>query len=156
MNSACLDSHIRRNDRLAVLQTLLGFDFGLQRIGVAVGQKITGTATALETIRSRNGQPDWDLIKDLIHTWHPDALVVGLPLPANGSESDFTRAVRRFIRQLEGRFGLPVHTMDERLSSRTASRLAGTPGHGKETADIDAVAARIILQDWLEIHDGHQ
>jgi putative Holliday junction resolvase len=131
------------------LQTLLGFDFGLQRIGVAIGQEVTGTATALRTVKSRNGQPDWEQISELIQTWQPDALVVGLPLHADGSESNFTQAVTRFARQLEGRFHLPVHTMDERLSSQAASGLQGTPGNEVATKGIDAVAARIILQDWL-------
>ena len=132
------------------MRTLLGFDFGRQRIGVAIGQEVTGTATALRTVKSRNGQPDWEQISELIQTWQPDALIVGLPLHADGSESDFTRAVTRFARQLEGRFHLPVHTMDERLSSRVAFGLQGTPGNEVATKGIDAVAARIILQDWLE------
>ena len=117
---------------------------------MAIGQEVTGTATALRTVKSRNSQPDWEQISELIQTWQPDALIVGLPLHADGSESDFTRAVTRFARQLEGRFHLPVHTMDERLSSRVAFGLQGTPGNEVATKGIDAVAARIILQDWLE------
>jgi putative Holliday junction resolvase len=132
---------------------LLGFDFGLQRIGIAVGQSITRTATALSTIRSRDSRPDWDTISEVIRTWQPDALVIGLPRQANGEISDLTRRIRRFAQQLEGRYHLPVHTIDERLSSLAASALqdgeAGTKG-------TDAVAARIILQDWLDIHGGNE
>ena len=102
------------------MQTLLGFDFGLQRIGVATGQVITGTATALSTVKARDGQPDWNIISELMQTWKPDALIVGLPRHDDGTDSDITDSVRRFIRQLEGRYRLPVHTMDERLSSRAA------------------------------------
>ena len=132
------------------MQTLLGFDFGLQRIGVATGQVITGTATALDTIRARNGQPDWEIISGLMQTWQPDALVVGLPRHDDGSDAEITGAVRRFIRQLEGRYHLPVHTIDERLSSR-AAREQLELGDEQDTAKgLDAVAARIILQDWLE------
>ncbi len=132
------------------MQTLLGFDFGLQRIGVATGQVITGTATALDTIRARNGQPDWEIISGLMQTWQPDALVVGLPRHDDGSDAEITGAVRRFIRQLEGRYHLPVHTIDERLSSR-AAREQLEQGDERDTAKgLDAVAARIILQDWLE------
>jgi putative Holliday junction resolvase len=72
------------------LQTLLGFDFGTLRIGIAVGQSITGTATALCTINSRNGKPDWGKITELIDRWRPDALVVGLPLHDDGSASDIS------------------------------------------------------------------
>ncbi|RLA00191.1 MAG: Holliday junction resolvase RuvX, partial [Gammaproteobacteria bacterium] len=86
-----------------ILQTLLGFDFGKQRIGVAVGQSITGTATALCTLNARNQQPDWDRISELINNWRPDALIVGLPLHADGSDSKITTAARKFARQLEGR-----------------------------------------------------
>ena len=130
------------------MQTLLGFDFGTQRIGIAVGQSITGTATALCTINSSHGKPDWDRITELIEHWRPDALVVGLPLHDDGSYSDISKAARKFAQQLEGRYRLPVHSMDERLSSYAARQ------HMKRTAskqEVDAVAAMIILQNWLEI-----
>ena len=130
--------------------TLLGFDFGLQRIGVAVGQELTGTATALATVRSRNGKPDWDMITEIIRTWRPDALVVGLPLHADGGESEFTRRVKRFIRQLEDRYKLPVHSMDERLSSRAAAQSEGEGKHELKSRGIDAVAAKEILVSWLQ------
>jgi putative Holliday junction resolvase len=132
------------------LLTLLGFDFGLQRIGVAVGQELTGTATALATVRARNGNPDWAMIEELIRTWRPDALVVGIPLHADGSESGFTRSVRRFIRQLEDRYKLSVHTMDERLSSHAAAQRGGDGKHEFGSKGIDAVAAKEILQSWLQ------
>jgi putative Holliday junction resolvase len=134
----------------AVLLTLLGFDFGLQRIGVAVGQEITGTATALTTVRSRNGKPDWDMITDLISAWRPDALVVGLPLHADGGESEFTRRVKRFIRQLEDRYKLPVHLMDERLSSYAAAKRVDEGIRELKSRGIDAVAAKEILVSWLQ------
>jgi putative holliday junction resolvase len=136
------------------LLTLLGFDFGLQRIGVAVGQELTGTATALATVRSRNGNPDWDMIEELIRTWRPDALLVGIPLHADDSESGFTRNVKRFIRQLEDRYKLPVHTMDERLSSHAAAQRGGDGKHELESRGIDAVAAKEILQSWLQSKNG--
>jgi putative Holliday junction resolvase len=132
------------------LLTLLGFDFGQHRIGVAVGQELTGTATALVTLRSRNGKPDWDMIAELIRTWRPDALVVGLPLHADGSESGFTRNVKRFIRQLEDRYKLPVHPMDERLSSYAAVQREIEGGFELKSRGIDAVAAKEILQSWLQ------
>jgi len=129
------------------LRTLLGFDFGLQRTGVAVGQDVTGTATALETLRSHNGQPDWDALSGLIDSWQPDALIVGLSTHADGSDSKITPAIRAFARQLEQRYRLPVHFMDERLSSHAAAGSMNRPG--QQGSGIDAVAAMIILQDWL-------
>jgi len=130
-------------------ESLLGFDFGKQRIGIAVGQQITGTATALCTLQSRDGKPDWDTISDLINEWQPDTLVVGLPLHANGEESETSLAARKFARQLEGRYRLPVHTMNEYLSSQAARDLQQQNGQTDKTG-IDAIAAQIILQNWLE------
>lgn len=137
------------------MHTLLGFDFGKQRIGIAVGQGITGTATALRTVTSRNGKPDWEAISTLVDEWCPQALVVGLPLHADGSDSDMTTAARKFARQLEARYRLPVHTMDERLSSHAARQLRQDDGRSAKTG-IDAVAAMIILQNWLESEHGHE
>ena len=132
-------------------ESLLGFDFGQQRIGVAVGQQVTGTATAICTLQSRDGKPDWDTISDLIKEWQPDALIVGLPLHADGEESEISLAARKFARQLEGRYRLPVHTMNEYLSSQAARELQQQNRQAGK-AGIDAVAARIILQNWLETH----
>ena len=137
------------------MQTLLGFDFGTQRIGVAVGQSITGTATALCTVNVRNKRPDWDRISELIDDWHPDALVVGLPLHADGSDSGTTTVVRKFAQQLGERSRLPVHIMDERLSSHAAKQLQHQDKAGRK-ADIDAIAAMIILQNWLESENTHE
>jgi putative Holliday junction resolvase len=137
-----------RAERIA-LQTLLGFDYGRKRIGVAVGQAVTGTATALCTVTARNGTPDWEHLDALVGEWAPGALVVGLPCHADGSDSDMTRAARRFARQLESRYALPVHTVDERLSSHAATGLQQNAAAGRR-AGTDAIAARIILQDWLD------
>lgn len=129
----------------AAADTLLGFDHGRKKIGVAVGQTVTGTARALQSLPARDGQPDWDQVATLLAEWQPQALVVGRPLYLTGDTSETTAAAERFARRLHGRFGLPVHLMDERLSSQAARRLEGGKG-----ADIDAQSARIILQDWLD------
>lgn len=135
--------------------TLLGFDFGTQRTGVAVGQSITRTATALCTVTARNEQPDWERISELIDDWRPDALVVGLPLHADGSDSGTTAAVRKFAQQLEEHSRLPVHIMDERLSSHAAKQLQHQDKAGRK-ADVDAIAAMIILQNWLETENTYE
>jgi putative Holliday junction resolvase len=135
-----------RNNRQ---RTLLGFDFGTKRIGVAVGQELTCTATALVTLNSPDGGPDWAAISHLIEEWQPDALVVGLPLNLDGSESESSRLARRFGNRLAGRYNLPVFTADERLSSSEAESILAEQGH-YEKADIDKLAAQLILQGWLE------
>ena len=132
----------------ATTQTLLGFDYGRKRIGVAVGQQVTRSATALTTVSARDGKPDWPAITRLIEEWKPDALVVGTPYHMDGSEQDMTRAAQRFCRQLEGRYHLPVHPADERLSSYIVA--SGLPGSGKAGQTIDPLSAQVILQDWLQ------
>lgn len=132
------------------LDTLLGFDYGGKRIGVAVGQTLTGTARPLTSVRVKNAVPDWEAIARLIRTWEPDALVVGWPLNMDGTEQASTQAARHFQQQLQNRFHIPVHTADERLSTREAkARLAS---RGTPEADDDPVAAQIILETWFSVH----
>jgi len=128
-------------------QTLLGFDYGLRRIGVAVGQALTGSATALTTVPARDGKPDWAAIRQLIDEWKPDALVVGIPYHMDGSEQDMTRRTQRFCRQLEGRFGLPVYPAEERLTSYVVE--TGLSANA-EKRPVDPLSAQVILQDWLQ------
>lgn len=134
--------------------TLLAFDFGTKRIGVAVGDRETRLAHPLETIAEEASVPRFARIQALIGEWRPAALVVGLPLTLDGAEHDMTRRCRRFANQLHGRFGLPVTLVDERLSSAAAeSRLgeAGVYGMQRKAA-LDSVAAQEILQDYLDQH----
>ncbi len=130
-------------------RTVLGFDHGARRIGVAVGQTVTGTASALATLDARDGVPRWDEVAALIDQWQPDLLVVGLPVHMDGTEHARTEAARRFARRLEGRFGLPVELVDERLSSWEAEYEGADNGRG-----IDAGAARLLLQTWLDQAGG--
>jgi len=137
---------------------VLGFDYGRTRIGVAVGQTVTRTASPIATLPATNGQPDWDQVAALIAEWQPSALVVGLPVNMDGTPGTTTEAAQRFARQLEGRYRLPVHWIDERLSSRAAEeRLADSPLSKKRRRDkraVDAIAAQIILETWLN-ERGH-
>jgi len=129
-------------------QPLLGFDYGRRRIGVAVGQRLTRSATPLTTVRARDGKPDWSSVSHLIEEWKPGALVVGIPYHMDGAEQDMTHAAKRFCRQLEGRYRLPVHQAEERLSSWVVeSRLSARE---QASTDIDAMSAQVILQDWLQ------
>lgn len=139
-------------------RTLLGFDYGTKHIGVAIGQELTGTSAPLATLPTRNEQPDWDAIARLIDTWRPTALVVGIPLNMDGTEQEMTLAARRFARRLEGRYRLPVHLADERLSSVEAGRMLHdrTADAGARRArrrrEVDEVAAHLILQTYMSQH----
>ena len=128
------------------LATLLCFDFGSKRIGVAVGQTVTATASPLLTLNSLNHKPDWKKIEEVISDWRPDAVIVGIPLTMHGTTQMMTDAAERFARQIEGRFHIPVYRMDERLSTFEARERAGND------ADLDAVAAQAILESWM--HDN--
>lgn len=127
--------------------TLMGLDYGHRRIGVAVGQTVTGTATALEVVPQRGGAPDWARLEALRAQWRPQAWVLGWPVPADGTQTPLLQAVTRFAAELERRCGLPVERIDERLSSHAARELAA--GQGRGGPGIDAVAAQLILESWF-------
>lgn len=134
---------------MSTANTFLGFDYGRKRIGIAVGQDITCSANPVTTLNANNGEPDWASINQLIKEWQPQALVVGLPLNLDGSEHKITKAAQRFGNQLHGRYNLPVHMVDERLTSVEAEHLAGQQGVSFQKGDIDKVAAKLILETWL-------
>lgn len=121
-------------------QTLLAFDFGLKRTGVAVGNTLTRDARALTTVAAE-GDARFAPIGRLIDEWHPDALVVGVPFHPDGAPHDNTRRAQRFARQLAGRFRLPVHEVDERYTT--------TEALSQGARDADAQAAAIILDQYL-------
>ena len=127
--------------------TLLGFDYGPRKTGVAVGQTVTATAAPLITLRSRNERPDWPRIEALIRDWRPDAAVVGLPFNMDDTETEIAPLARRFARQSEGRFGLPVHLVDERLTTIEARQILGRKATSREV--VDAMAAKLLLETWL-------
>lgn len=132
------------------METALGFDYGRCRIGVAVGQTITGTGSPLATIKADQGKPDWQAVERLINEWQPTLFVVGMPKNMDGSAHQLTATITRFGNQLHGRYGLPVHYVDERLSSQEAERSL-LPGQArKDKGVIDRVAAQLILQTWLD------
>lgn len=118
----------------------LAFDFGTRRTGVASGNRLLAQATPLKTVVAE-GDARFEAIAALVRDWQPDALVVGVPRHPDGAEHEMTRRARRFARQLHGRFGLPVHEVDERYS--TSEALAGG------ARDADAAAAAILLEQFL-------
>lgn len=134
--------------------TLLAFDYGLRRIGIAVGQALTGTASPLQALNARDGVPDWNAIERLIEEWRPAAIVTGVPYNMDDTRQEMTDRAERFSRQLHGRFNLPVHIIDERLSSIEAEdRLRTARQQGRRgriaKADIDSAAACVLLETWL-------
>ena len=124
----------------AAQASFLAFDFGLKRTGVAVGNRLTRSATPQATIRAE-GDARWPLVEARVKEWQPDALVVGVPYHTDGAAHDNTRRAQRFARQLRGRLGLPGYEVDERYST--------TEAHSQGARDADAAAAAIILEQFL-------
>lgn len=128
-------------------EIIMAFDFGMTKVGVAVGQCITGTATALDTFKARDGIPEWRAIDKLVNDWQPSRFVVGLPLNMDGTDSDMSKLAEKFARRLHGRYHITAETMDERLTTREAEESLG------DTESVDAVAAKLILESWLRNRD---
>jgi len=131
--------------------TYLGFDYGTKRIGIAVGNTVSASATALDTIQVRKDQPDWQHISRLIAEWQPDALIVGWPIQMDNTDNPVTPRARRFGNQLQGRYNLTVHHVDERLSSHMALSEIREAGYNSQRSRelVDSYAAREILQTFL-------
>ena len=133
------------------IRTFLGFDFGMKNIGVAVGQELTKTANPLTVVKAREGIPDWDHLKKLLDEWHPQLLIVGLPLNMDGTEQEMTAAAKRFGNRLNGRFHIAVAWQDERLTTFEALDQLGIRSkmQSNKREDVDRISAQLILQSWL-------
>jgi len=139
------------------MSTVVAFDFGLKRTGVAVGNTVTGSATPECTLLSPNEQPDWDSITRLLEAWQPKQLVVGLPVELDGSENPLKGRIERFCNQLNGRYQLPVETENEQFTSiEAAQRLKQLRQSGRKQKvtkdEVDKIAASIILENWMQRH----
>jgi len=126
----------------------LGFDFGTHKIGIAVGQSLTGTATPVTTLSYVKMKPDWQGIERIIEEWQPETLVVGLPYQMDDEEAELAVRAKRFARQLQGRYKLPVEMIDERLTSKEAMNRLGKKS-AKDVTLVDSMAAKLILETWL-------
>jgi len=124
------------------IQTLLAFDYGLKNVGVAVGNTLTAQSRPLTTI-SAVGKERWNKIEAILQEWQPDALVVGVPFHPDGAEHENTLRARKFARQLQGRYRLTVHEVDERYTTTAAYEM------GAVEQNADSMAAAIILQQYL-------
>lgn len=140
------------SSRTRIEGSVLGFDFGEKRIGVALGEHLLGIAHPLTTIATEITDARFRQIGELINEWKPVTLVVGLPLSLAGEEHQLTLLCKRFARRLEGRFNLPVVMIDERLTSAAASQALSEIGIGgrKQKPMIDQVAAQHILQSYFD------
>jgi putative Holliday junction resolvase len=153
-NSSLSQSHLPILERKYpnIIGTVLAFDYGEKRIGVAVGETILKVAHALTTIVAEENEIKFRQIGQLITEWRPSLLVVGLPMHMDGTPHGMTQLAKKFAQRLEGRFSLPVMMVDERLSSAEAAqqlRDAGITG-SKQKVMIDAVAAQSILQSYFD------
>jgi putative Holliday junction resolvase len=132
----------------------LGFDYGAKRIGLAVGDAVTGSARPLPTV-TNGRQPDWEALAKALKEWRPAGCIVGLPVDLDGNDQAITSHARAFAEQLRSRYGVPVYLCDERLSSRAAddeirnARADGRMNRRTRSGDRDGVAARLILEQWL-------
>jgi putative Holliday junction resolvase len=140
-------------------RTVLSFDYGLRRIGVAVGNTLTGTAEGLATVAAQDGVPDWAAIDRHVADWRPQEIVVGVPYNMRGADG-IAAAALRFAGELQGRYGIGVHRVDERLSSREAEdelrerRRSGAKPRRVRRGDVDREAARLLLLQWLRARPG--
>ncbi|MEP6938976.1 MAG: Holliday junction resolvase RuvX [Rudaea sp.] len=139
---------------VAGITTVIGFDYGARRIGVALGNRISSSARALDVVDNGSGGPDWRRVGALVREWRPDALIVGLPLTLDSAEQHTSHAARAFAAELHARERLPVALVDERLSSREAAqrfaaRRASGSARRKDAATLDAIAAEVIVEQWL-------
>ncbi len=136
-------------------RTVMGFDYGTRRIGVAVGQELTATTQSLATVAVINNKPDWPHITRLLDEWRPDLIIVGLPLNMDGSEHEMSRAARRFANRLNGRYDIAVEMVDECLTSLeaeeivTRQRRSGERRKRDTKTGIDQIAAELILRSWF-------
>ncbi|RPG49092.1 MAG: Holliday junction resolvase RuvX [Gammaproteobacteria bacterium TMED1] len=128
---------------------IMGFDFGTKKIGVAIGQMVTATATPLSIIRVEKGVPNWCMLEKLISQWKPERLVVGLPLNMDDSHSNMSRRALKFSSELENRFGIAVSNVDERLSTFEARQLYKNGRTESSQEELDDKVAALILESWL-------
>lgn len=134
---------------------VVAFDYGLRRIGVACGDTVSRSASALKTVPAEARGPRWESIASMLHEWQPDLAVVGLPYNVDGTDNDMTIAARGFAAELTRRFGLEVVMVDERYSSLEAgarlqtARESGLRRRRVAKSDVDAAAACVILERWF-------
>lgn len=141
-----------------IIDIVMGFDFGIKRIGVAIGQKLTCTAQPLTVLQSKFGIPNWKCIENIYDEWKPMTLIVGLPLQLNGTMQPISILATKFATQLKNRFPVAVEMHDERFSTNEARLNLNNNYYCNNISytyykkhQIDAIAAEIILKSWLHL-----
>lgn len=144
-----------KNDTAESPQSFLAIDFGLRRIGIATAILLTKSASPLTTLPASDGEPDWQKLDGLVKEWQPDLLVVGLPYNSDGSWSEMGTLAQAFATKLQGRYDLPVELIDERYTSAEAGsrlkeqRRGGLRNKRLQKEDVDAMAAQLIAESWM-------
>ena len=136
---------------------VFGFDFGMKRIGMALGHCMTQHTRPLPTLQATRGTPTWSIIKKLAQTWGPEAMIVGIPTMIDGQAQYTTEAARMFAQQLNQYLQVPVYLVDERLSTKEARSLLFEQGGYKklQKSEVDSFAACVILDQWLKHPNDH-
>lgn len=153
-------NNVTHSPNTATVQTVMGLDYGINKMGIALGNTLTQTATPLRQFAMKNGQPDWVALLALISEWQAQRVIVGLPLNMDGTDSELGNRAKKFARRLNhelkaAHIACPVTLADERLTSREAKRLAWEYGLIKhEHEPIDAIASAIMLGSWLRHGQG--
>lgn len=152
LHGQLIDNENVYDAKIILASTAMCFDFGEQRIGVAVGEHLLASANPLTTIDNESNEVRFEAITKLVKEWQPKLLIVGLPLNLDGLETSVTQLCKKFARRLNGRFNIPVILIDERYSSVEASdKLNETGIKGRaQKAMLDQVAAQTILQSYFD------
>ena len=131
-------------------QSVLGIDYGLARVGLAVGNTASCQAEPLTTLKVKCGKPDWQQFSGYLEEWEITTFVVGLPLTAEGANQDITFLTRKFAAELSKRYSLAVHFVDERYTSKAAQEIfRGFSRQKQQRLGLDSVAAQLILEQWF-------
>ena len=133
---------------------VMAFDFGLSNIGIAIGQNITKSASTFYAVKAKEEKPDWIKLDSIVEEWRPGLFIVGDPFNMDGTKSDFQKRISKFSSELNKRYDVRVHMMDERLTTKEAKERMKTESSGlKESANQHSVSAQIILEDWFRSMD---
>ena len=132
------------------LGVVMAFDYGLRNIGIAIGQNITKSASTFYSVKAKEGKPDWIKLDSIVEEWQPSLFIVGDPFNMDGTKSDFQKRISKFSSELNKRYDVRVHMMDERLTTKEAKERIKNEVNGiKGSSNKHSISAQIILEDWF-------
>ena len=133
---------------------IMAFDYGLRNIGIAIGQNITKSASTFYAIKAKEGEPDWIKLDSIVKEWEPTLFIVGDPFNMDGTRSEFQKRISQFSSELNNRYKIRLHMMDERLTTKEAKERIKAKSSGlNESANKHSISAQIILEDWFRSMD---